>query len=108
MWESIGAIVMGRPSFDLVNGWEGQPPAGDAPAVRGTPLDHGDGELQWADDPPVILFALRCRDTRPPGARAGHHRRAVCSIGQARELSGSDLDRALAVYLGPDRAGVTP
>ena len=29
MWQSIGAIVMGRHLFDLVNGWEGQPPAGD-------------------------------------------------------------------------------
>jgi dihydrofolate reductase len=29
MWETIGAIVMGRHLFDLVNGWEGQPPAGD-------------------------------------------------------------------------------
>ena len=29
MWESIGAIVMGRHLFDLVNGWEGRPPAGD-------------------------------------------------------------------------------
>lgn len=28
MWESIGAIVMGRTLFDLVNGWEGKPPAG--------------------------------------------------------------------------------
>jgi dihydrofolate reductase len=29
MWASIGAIVMGRHLFDLVNGWEGDPPAGD-------------------------------------------------------------------------------
>jgi dihydrofolate reductase len=29
MWEAIGAIVMGRHLFDLVNGWEGSPPAGD-------------------------------------------------------------------------------
>ena len=29
MWQSIGAIVIGRHLFDLVNGWEGQPPAGD-------------------------------------------------------------------------------
>jgi dihydrofolate reductase len=29
MWEAIGTIVMGRRLFDLVNGWEGQPPAGD-------------------------------------------------------------------------------
>ncbi|WP_030511141.1 dihydrofolate reductase family protein [Microbispora rosea] len=29
IWESIGVIVMGRRLFDLVNGWEGRPPAGD-------------------------------------------------------------------------------
>ncbi|MEU6430335.1 dihydrofolate reductase family protein [Microbispora sp. NPDC046973] len=29
IWEAIGAIVMGRNLFDLVNGWEGRPPAGD-------------------------------------------------------------------------------
>ena len=29
MWESIGTIVMGRHLFDLVNGWEGHPPAGE-------------------------------------------------------------------------------
>jgi dihydrofolate reductase len=29
LWESIGTIVMGRHLFDLVNGWEGQPPVGE-------------------------------------------------------------------------------
>ncbi|MFL6100511.1 MAG: hypothetical protein ACJ71T_11210 [Actinomycetales bacterium] len=29
MWASIGVTVMGRHLFDLVNGWEGNPPAGD-------------------------------------------------------------------------------
>jgi dihydrofolate reductase len=29
MWASIGVIVMGRHLFDLVNGWEGDPPTGD-------------------------------------------------------------------------------
>jgi dihydrofolate reductase len=28
-WEQIGVIVMGRHLFDLVDGWEGHPPAGD-------------------------------------------------------------------------------
>ncbi|RFC77333.1 dihydrofolate reductase family protein [Streptomyces sp. AcE210] len=28
-WESIGTIVMGRNLFDQVDGWEGNPPAGD-------------------------------------------------------------------------------
>lgn len=29
VWASIGCIVMGRHLFDLVDGWEGRPPAGD-------------------------------------------------------------------------------
>ena len=29
MWERIGTTVMGRHLFDLTNGWEGSPPAGD-------------------------------------------------------------------------------
>ena len=29
MWNAIGTIVMGRKLFDLVDGWEGQPPTGD-------------------------------------------------------------------------------
>jgi dihydrofolate reductase len=29
MWDSIRTIVMGRRLFDLTNGWEGQPPAGE-------------------------------------------------------------------------------
>jgi dihydrofolate reductase len=29
MWKGIGTIVMGRNMFDLMNGWEGQPPTGD-------------------------------------------------------------------------------
>jgi dihydrofolate reductase len=29
MWAAIGSVVMGRRLFDLTNGWEGSPPAGD-------------------------------------------------------------------------------
>jgi dihydrofolate reductase len=29
MWEGMGTTVMGRHLFDLVNGWDGKPPAGD-------------------------------------------------------------------------------
>jgi dihydrofolate reductase len=29
MWEHIGATVIGRHLFDLTNGWEGTPPAGE-------------------------------------------------------------------------------
>jgi len=29
VWASVGAMVIGRRLFDLMNGWEGQPPTGD-------------------------------------------------------------------------------
>jgi dihydrofolate reductase len=29
MWDSIGSMVIGRHLFDITNGWEGSPPAGD-------------------------------------------------------------------------------
>ncbi len=29
MWQSIGTTVIGRHLFDLTNGWEGRPPAGE-------------------------------------------------------------------------------
>lgn len=39
---------------------------------------------------------------------APYHGRAVYAVGEARELSGSDLDRALEVYPRPDGRGGTP
>src|SRR5262245_25084548 len=39
---------------------------------------------------------------------APYHGRAVYAVGQARELSGNDLDRALAVYPRPNGHGATP
>jgi len=29
VWKGIGALVIGRRLFDLMNGWDGQPPTGD-------------------------------------------------------------------------------
>jgi dihydrofolate reductase len=29
VWDSIGSLVVGRHVFDMTNGWEGKPPAGD-------------------------------------------------------------------------------
>lgn len=37
-----------------------------------------------------------------------YHGRAVYAVGEAREVSGGDLDRALRVYPRPGGAGVTP
>ncbi|MFD8418565.1 pyridoxamine 5'-phosphate oxidase family protein [Streptomyces sp. NPDC059466] len=38
---------------------------------------------------------------------APYHGRAVYAVGEARELSGRDVDRALEVYPRPDDGGVT-
>ena len=54
MWAAIGAIVMGRHLFDLVNGWEGHPPAGDHVVVvshRPKPEGwHPEASCHFVDD----------------------------------------------------------
>jgi dihydrofolate reductase len=54
MWEGIGTIVMGRTLFDLVNGWEGHPPAGDHVVVvshRPKPTGwHPEASYHFVDD----------------------------------------------------------
>ena len=54
MWESIGCIVMGRRLFDLINGWEGLPPAGDHVVVvshRPKPEGwHPEASYHFVDD----------------------------------------------------------
>ncbi|MDT0305155.1 dihydrofolate reductase family protein [Streptomonospora wellingtoniae] len=76
MWESIGTIVMGRTLFDLVNGWEGSPPAGDHVVVvshRPKPEGwHPEASYRFLDDVPA-------------------------AIGKARELAG---ERVVAVNAG--------
>ena len=52
MWDSIGSMVIGRHLFDLTNGWEGKPPAGDtrsrgvAPAQAGRVAPAGDDHFE--------------------------------------------------------------
>jgi len=43
MWERIGTTVMGRHLFDLTNGWEGTPPAGEHMVV----VTHGPRPEGW-------------------------------------------------------------
>ena len=54
-----------------------------------------------AERPQVSLVIFD--STVPP-----YHGRAVYVVGEAGELSGSDVDRALQVYPGPDDRGGTP
>ncbi|MDL4813735.1 dihydrofolate reductase family protein [Actinomadura opuntiae] len=76
MWESIGVIVMGRTLFDLVNGWEGDPPTGDHVVVvshRPKPEGwHPEASYHFVDD-------------------------VTAAIGKARELAG---ERNISVNAG--------
>lgn len=73
MWEAIGASVMGRNLFDLVNGWEGHPPAGDHVVVvshRPKPEGwHPEASYHFVDGVTAAIDKAR-------GARRGanHHR----------------------------------
>jgi len=76
MWASIGAVVMGRHLFDLTNGWDGSPPAGD----------H------------VIVVSHRPRpDGWHPEASYHFAGDVAQAIAQARELAG---ERAVVVTAG--------
>lgn len=59
MWQSIGAIVMGRHLFDLTNGWEGKPPTGDHVVVvthRPKPDGwHPEASYEFTDDLPAAI-----------------------------------------------------
>ena len=76
MWAGIGAIVLGRHLFDLVNGWEGRPPTGDHVVVvshRPKPEGwHPEASYHFLDD-------------------------VTAAVDKARELAG---DRDVAVNAG--------
>jgi dihydrofolate reductase len=65
LWASIGATVMGRHLFDLTNGWEASPPAGDHLLVvshRPKPEGwHPEADVPFFDDVAAALTEARRR-----------------------------------------------
>jgi dihydrofolate reductase len=63
MWERIGTTVMGRHLFDLTNGWEGSPPAGDHIVVvthRPKPEGwHPEASCRFVDDVGAAIDAAK-------------------------------------------------
>lgn len=63
MWDSIGATVIGRHLFDITNGWEGRPPAGDHVVVvshRPKPEGwHPEASYHFVDDVTSAVAAAR-------------------------------------------------
>jgi dihydrofolate reductase len=54
VWESVGSMVIGRHLFDIMNGWDGRPPAGDHVVVvshRPKPEGlHPEASYHFVDD----------------------------------------------------------
>src|SRR3954468_13301173 len=64
-WDSIGATIMGRHLFDLTNGWEAQPPAGEHLLVvshRPKPEGwHPEADVPFLDDVAAAVAEARRR-----------------------------------------------
>jgi dihydrofolate reductase len=76
MWERIGTTVMGRHLFDLTNGWEGTPPAGEHIVVvthRPKPDGwHPEASCRFVDDVgAAIAVAKELADGRDVAVTAG-------------------------------------
>ncbi len=59
LWDSLGAMVIGRHLFDITNGWEGRPPAGEHVVVvshRPKPEGwHPEAAYHFVDDPAAAV-----------------------------------------------------
>ncbi|MFG1665109.1 dihydrofolate reductase family protein [Streptomyces sp. Y7] len=92
MWKAIGAIVMGRNLFDLVNGWEGQPPAGDHVVVvshRPKPEGwHPEASYHFVDDvTAAIAQAQKLAGDRTVGVNAGDVGGQIFAAGLVDEVA---------------------
>jgi len=87
MWAGIGSMVIGRHLFDITNGWEGVPPAGDHVIV----VSHRPRPDDWH---PEGLHPVHPRQQQASYYFIGDVARAIT---KAKKLAG---DRTVAVAAG--------
>src|SRR3954468_6411372 len=75
MWGSIGATVQGRHLFDLANGWEAEPPAGDHLVV----VSHRPKPEGWHPEADVPFFDDVAAAVEEAKRRAGDRVVAICA-----------------------------
>ncbi|BCK56976.1 dihydrofolate reductase family protein [Nocardia wallacei] len=100
MWESIGVIVMGRRLFDLVNGWEGDPPAGEHVVVvshRPKPAGwHPEASYHFVDDVTAAIdTANKLAGERTVSVNAGEVGGQILAAGLVDEVA---MDVAPVVF----------
>jgi dihydrofolate reductase len=75
MWDSIGACIQGRHLFDLTNGWEARPPAGDHLLV----VSHRPKPDGWHPEADVPFFDDIAGAVEEAKRRAGDRTVALCA-----------------------------
>jgi dihydrofolate reductase len=87
MWASIGAMVIGRHLFDMTNGWDGTPPAGEHVIV----VSHRPKPEGW--------HPRDVRDGVHPGRAASYYfiSDVAEAVAKARDVAG---ERTVAVAAG--------
>ena len=94
MWDSIGATIQGRHLFDLTNGWEAQPPAGEHLLV----VSHRAKPEAWHPEADVPFFDDVAAAVEEARRRAGDRVVAVC----AGEVGGQALALGLVDEVAMD------
>ena len=92
MWQRIGTTVMGRHLFDLTNGWEGTPPAGDHIVVvshRPRPEGwHPEASCQFVNDMGrAITVAKELAGDRDVAVTAGNVGGQALALGLVDEVA---------------------
>ena len=75
LWGSIGATIQGRHLFDLTNGWEAEPPAGEHLVV----VSHRPKPDGWHPEADVPFFDDVAAAVEEAKRRAGDRVVAVCA-----------------------------
>jgi len=91
-WDSVGSMVIGRQVFDMVNGWEGTPPAGEHVVVvshRPKPDGwHPEASYHFVDD--VAAAIAKAKDLAGEGTvavAAGDVGGQALALGQVDEVA---------------------
>lgn len=74
-WDSIAATIMGRHLFDLTNGWEAEPPAGEHLVV----VSHRPKPAGWYPEADVPFFDDVAAAVTEASRRAGEGVVAICA-----------------------------
>jgi dihydrofolate reductase len=93
-WASIGATIQGRHLFDLTNGWEAKPPAGDHLLI----VSHRPKPEGWHPEADVPFFDDVAAAVTEARRRAGDRVVAVC----AGDMGGEALALGLVDVVAMD------